>query len=258
MIEPVEQLGDEVAAGECVGMLGSECRVCLVGLEAAISYYVATIQIVNQKEAVPFSVVDSAGQPVTQNVYATNVTVWNSGDLTIDPQNVRSPLTISLTKPVRLIDATIDHTTDENISGFKIANDPKATNNVEIRWRYFDPKDAFRLRFIYSGNEISNVAVTGNIYGVSGMQDRSPPLPLPQPVTPWTVRVVAVVFVIMLAIIFNTGLSYLGTMGNGRFDEATRRHMRRSAFISFGVIEVFTVLVIMILIWLFPPVRPPF
>ena len=32
LAEPVEQLGDEVAAGERVGMLGSERRVYLAGL----------------------------------------------------------------------------------------------------------------------------------------------------------------------------------------------------------------------------------
>src|SRR5215472_16670298 len=69
--------------------------------EAAISYYVATIQIVDRKASIPFTVVDNEGKPVTQNLYATNVTVWNSGDLTVDPQNVRRPLTIALAMPVR-------------------------------------------------------------------------------------------------------------------------------------------------------------
>ena len=93
--------------------------------EAKLSYYTSTIQVVDQKETVPFSVIDSAGQRVTENVYATNITMWNSGDLPIDPGNVRRPLTISLQAPVRIIDAKIQYSTNDNISEFHTVDDPK-------------------------------------------------------------------------------------------------------------------------------------
>jgi hypothetical protein len=55
--------------------------------EARISYYTATIQIVDQKEPVPFSVIDDSGRPIKENIYATSVTFWNSGDLPLEPDN---------------------------------------------------------------------------------------------------------------------------------------------------------------------------
>jgi hypothetical protein len=105
--------------------------------ESNISYHTATIQIVDQKESVPFSVIDNAGQRVTENVYATNLTVWNSEDLPIDAQNVRSPLT-----PVRLLDKKLVYATSGNILEFRIDDDPKKSDVVQIGWRFFDSKKA--------------------------------------------------------------------------------------------------------------------
>jgi hypothetical protein len=144
---------------------------------ASISYYTATIQIVDQRQAapLPFSVIDSAGQRVTENVYAISVTIWNSGDLPIEPQNVRSPLTVSLASPARLIDAKLEYVTSENISEFKINGDPTKGGAAQISWRYFDPKEGLRLRLIYATNDISNVKIEGVIFGVNKFENITPP-----------------------------------------------------------------------------------
>ena len=143
--------------------------------ESNISYHTATIQIVDQKEVVPFTVIDSDGQRVTENVFATNVTVWNSGDLPIDVQYIRTPLTISLTIPVRLIDVKLEHATSENISEFHIDGEPKKSGVIQIGWRYFDPKEGFRLRIIYAAKEMSSVRLNGVIFGVTNFNDITPP-----------------------------------------------------------------------------------
>jgi hypothetical protein len=114
--------------------------------EAKVSYSTATIQVVDQKQSLPFAIIDGHGQRVMENVYATNVAVWNSGDLTIDPNLVRSPLIISLAPPVRILDADIEYATDNNISEFSIAS--KNDNAAQIAGKYFDPKEGYRLRLI--------------------------------------------------------------------------------------------------------------
>jgi hypothetical protein len=178
MIEKLRPLANLSTLGFIVGITGIVLTVATFLAsrhEAAISYHTATIQIVDQKEAVPFSVIDSDGQHVTQNVYATNVTVWNSGDLPIDPQNIRSPLTISLTTPVRIIDAKLDYTTSANISEFSMSGDPKKTGTVVMAWRSFDPKEGFRVRLIYASNEMSQVKLNGVIFGINGFADITVP-----------------------------------------------------------------------------------
>jgi hypothetical protein len=142
---------------------------------AVVSYHVATIQIVDQKEAVPFSVIDNAGQHVSENVYAANVTVWNSGDLPIDPQNIRSPLTISLVAPVRVLDAKLAYTTSDNISKFKIEEIQSDLSKVQIGWKYFDPGEGFRLRLIYASKEEKMIMMSGVIFGVKGFDNLTPP-----------------------------------------------------------------------------------
>jgi hypothetical protein len=143
--------------------------------KAAISYYTASIQIVDQSEALPISVIDSAGQRVMENVYATNVTVWNSGDLPIEAQNIRSPLTISLSSRARLIDAKLEHATTDNISEFRIDNDTKKGSTIQISWRYFDPREGFRVRLVYAGNVMTSAKLDGVIFGVGSFDDVTPP-----------------------------------------------------------------------------------
>jgi hypothetical protein len=89
--------------------------------KARISYYSNTIQIVDQKEPGPFSVLDSVGRPVKENVYAANIAVWNSGDLPLEPGKVRRPLQISLTggDQTHLLDARLPYTTGGNVSDFR-------------------------------------------------------------------------------------------------------------------------------------------
>jgi hypothetical protein len=143
--------------------------------KSAISYYATSIQIVDQSETLPISVIDSAGQRVMENVYATNVTVWNSGDLPIDAQNIRIPLTISLAGQARLIDAKLEHATSENISEFHIDGDPKKGSDIQVSWRYFDPREGFGVRLIYAASTMAPVKFNGVIFGVGSFDDVTPP-----------------------------------------------------------------------------------
>jgi hypothetical protein len=154
---------------------------------AQISYYSNTIQIVDQKEPGPFSVLDSSGRPVKENIYATNVTVWNSGNLPLEPDKVRRPLQISLTgrDEAYLLDAKLPYTTSGNVSDFKLSviyaningKDIKLNENgvVEIAWKYFDPGEGFRLKLIYASKEQQSVTIKGVIFGVNSFLDITPP-----------------------------------------------------------------------------------
>jgi hypothetical protein len=95
--------------------------------------------------------------------------------LPIDAQNVRSPLTISLEAPVRLLDKKLDYATRGNISEFRIDDDPKKSGVVQIGWRFFDPKEGFRLRLIYAAKDLSTIKLNGVIFGVSSFVDITPP-----------------------------------------------------------------------------------
>jgi hypothetical protein len=154
--------------------------------ESHISYYTATIELVDQKEPGAFSVLDGVGRPVKENIYATNVTVWNSGDLPLDPDKIRMPLQISLTgDDTRLLDERFDYTTKNNISGFKFSatfkniggKDIKLDENAitEIRWKYFDPGEGFRFKLIYASREMQSVILKGIILGVNSFIDITPP-----------------------------------------------------------------------------------
>ena len=150
---------------------------------AQISYYTNTIQIVDQKEPGPFTVLDSLGRPVKENIYATNVTVWNSGDLPLEPDKVRRPLQISLTggEETHILDAKLAYTTRENSSSFTLTT---IFRNIGRTWRklgcrdpveHFDPTEGFRLKLIYASKEQQSVLVKGVIFGISSFVNTTPP-----------------------------------------------------------------------------------
>jgi hypothetical protein len=69
----------------------------------------------------------------------------------------------------------LEHATSENISEFHIDGEPKKSGVIQIGWRYFDPKEGFRLRIIYAAKEMSSVRLNGVIFGVTNFNDITPP-----------------------------------------------------------------------------------
>jgi len=139
--------------------------------EPAISFKTTTIPIVERTADAPFSIIDENGRPVSGNVFALTATIWNSGDASIDEQAVRTPLTIKLNENVSILDIRIEYASSNNVSEFKF--DSLSKNSVKIKWRYFDPSEGFRIKFIYSAKQASDLKIEGKIYGVKSVSDNS-------------------------------------------------------------------------------------
>ena len=158
-----------------VGLIATIITYVIPLHKPRISYHTTSIQVVDQNETLPLSVIDGLGHRVTENVFVSSVTLWNAGSLPIDPSNVRVPLTVVLHESTRIIDARLDFSTSQNISGFQIDTDEKSQNAIRVGWRFFDPSEGLRIRIVYASKRISPVDVVGLIFGVDGFTDITPP-----------------------------------------------------------------------------------
>ena len=136
--------------------------------QAAVSYSLSTVKIVNQKEDVPFSVIDKEGARVDGDVYVTNITVWNSGNSPIDVNNIRIPMAVNLSGGVKILDSRFMH--GSKISNFRCSCANTAANTIKITWDFFDPGDGFVIQAVYSSRGDVDPMLIGSIFGVDGFK----------------------------------------------------------------------------------------
>ncbi|WP_376959611.1 hypothetical protein ABNQ39_06810 [Azospirillum sp. A26] len=140
---------------------------------AEISYRIEQVQMLNAdsgdhsakntgENGKPFRVLGKDGEEITKNIYGANISVWNSGNVDLGPEKVRRTLSIDVGESAKIINASLDYSTENNVSEFYIAG---VSRNIPINWRFFDPNSGFRLRVIYSSEEKSEIKVEGNILG---------------------------------------------------------------------------------------------
>jgi hypothetical protein len=120
---------------------------------------VTSIRIFDSKSASPaIRVLDSQSQPITEDVYVAEVVFWNSGNVPIEPSDVRGePIKLILSPVVRIIDLRVTGTTHDNVGKFVVseANLPDGSGNnrkaVQVQWEHLDPEFGVRFQVTYTG-----------------------------------------------------------------------------------------------------------
>jgi hypothetical protein len=148
---------------------------------AEISYKIVQIPVLNADQAQmrpspsrlhepppPFTVLDNKGQPINTNIYAAEIAVWNTGDFELGLSKVRRPLAVKIDGSVQILDNGVSRITDPIAEAVASKIDQ---NTIEVRWRYFDPGTAFRIRIIYASENQSNLSVSATILGVGPLID---------------------------------------------------------------------------------------
>jgi len=147
---------------------------------AEISFQVLQIPVINtvqvqmpsrsgvSEPSRPFTVLDNKGQPIKTNIYAAEIVVWNTGDLELGPAKVRRPLTVKIDGSVQILDSGVSRITDPIAEAIASEID---NNTIEIRWKYFDPGTAFRIRIIYTSEIQQTLTLSANVLGVGSLVD---------------------------------------------------------------------------------------
>lgn len=98
---------------------------------------------------------------IKENVYLLTFSIWNSGNVTIDPEDVRKDLVIKFIGIKEILDYSILKEIDHEISKFnlnKISN-----NSFQLRWKYFDPNDGLKIQLLFTGVPNLNVEIDSKI-----------------------------------------------------------------------------------------------
>jgi hypothetical protein len=129
--------------------------------KGSISYQGKSIAIVDAGHSTGLRVTDISGRPITDNAYALEVAIWNSGDLTLgqNSDRVRAPLSIRLPDTAEILGASIQRS---NIVGPALR--ATQTNRlVKIDWADFDPGDGLKLLSAYTSSQTAAIRGGGQI-----------------------------------------------------------------------------------------------
>jgi hypothetical protein len=116
-------------------------------------------------------VVDEQGSLIESNVYLIEMTLWNQGDLPIEPSDIRVPIRIILNPCARILDSKIVEQNYSEIANFRVNEVSHTSDNpdsraVAIIWDHFDPGFAVKLQIVYAGMEEAKSEISGYIVGI--------------------------------------------------------------------------------------------
>ena len=98
---------------------------------------------------------------INQNIYLTTFSIWNSGDLPINTNDVRKEIEIEFIGIDKILDYKTIKEVEEGISEF----DFKQINDTifNLDWKFFDPNNGLKIQLVYFGDESITCEIDGNI-----------------------------------------------------------------------------------------------
>ena len=136
-----------------------------------ITYYISqTFEVANPAETESLTVLDSDGNEVRFRVFASTITVWNSGDVPIEGNDLRN-LTISVPSGDRILESKIIESTHPdliNLGGKKVNG-----STINLSWDLLDERFGFKYKLIYENSTRSTVTpkFDGHIVGIDRFVD---------------------------------------------------------------------------------------
>jgi hypothetical protein len=157
-----------------------------------LSYQIQTQKIFDPADLRNFKLVNERGIPIDRKVYASELLFWNSGDLSISAQSdrIREPLKVNLTG-------------EGNFFYFNVASAVPSSDNYslmllpdaktyEIKWKYLDPQDGFKITFVHSGESQTKVTIDGRFFETSFVNE----VLYKKDQNPWTLRILLLGFIL--------------------------------------------------------------
>lgn len=131
--------------------------------EAELSYSINQIEVFDQNsinnnnsiENINLHITDDKGDNISGNIYVAEVIIWNSGNDEIKMENVRVPFRLKLDGTPLYQKIHFSAATRNNVDRFSLSD------TGEINWDHFDPKEGFKVRFLYAADHELKINLTG-------------------------------------------------------------------------------------------------
>lgn len=138
-----------------------------------------TSTVFNSKSSTPkISVLDANKKPVTNDILLVTLTFWNSGNLPIDPSDLRVPMAVVFKNCDRVLDYTALKSTDPQLSKVTFettdVSDSPSDKGIIIHWEHLDPNMGAKCQFIYAGTKPSLASVSARFAGIGNFRSAKP------------------------------------------------------------------------------------
>ena len=157
--------------GLIVGVIGIVLAVVLYSIsqdkrELVYSVNPVKTQVVTMGKTTGLEVLHNGVNLGNTDITATQVAIWNSGDLSIKRDNILKDVVIHTEPPVRILEASIlKNIKDYEITGFEIdISEVNLVNGkVPATWRILEKNDGASIQLIYLGSTDVDIYIDGFI-----------------------------------------------------------------------------------------------
>jgi len=110
------------------------------------------------------------GRPLTQDVTASQVALWNRGRQPIRRAAVLQPVTITTEPRVPILEATI-RKTSRDVVGLDLDRTRLADGEVSVSWNILEEGDGGVVQLVYAGDAGTRIRCRGVIEGQRGVRE---------------------------------------------------------------------------------------
>jgi len=144
-----------------------------------ISYVFDTQKVFDPANLSGFTLVTPNKIPVDKRVYATELVIWNSGDLSLSEgsDRVREPLQIKIANSTIYYHIVGAHNLVDE-ANYSI-DDSSDKSSITIHWKYFDPGQGLRITILHSEVGEPSISLTGRFFETSLSAEKTSPKSLP-------------------------------------------------------------------------------
>jgi len=107
---------------------------------------------------------NGSGKKIEEDVFLVTVHFWNSGNIPIEPQDIREPVKFTISNSERIVDYGVVAQTSPKSTNFSLspAGDQKS---LIVNWTHLDPNNGAKFQVFYTGLPDPEFLFTGNILG---------------------------------------------------------------------------------------------
>jgi hypothetical protein len=131
-----------------------------------ISYLAETQKVFDPSNLSNFTLIDANKSPVNGPVYATNIVIWNSGDISLGAQSdrIREPLKITINGAIQYFIVDRINLVDQTNFQINISADK---SSLLVSWKFFDPSQGIRITLLHLDHGDPALTVTGRFFEAS-------------------------------------------------------------------------------------------
>jgi hypothetical protein len=140
------------------------------------------LRIFDNKVSSPkIRVLDETGELIKDNVYLLKATIWNAGNLPIEPSDVRKPLSLTISPCSKILDFDILYQPYQDVAVIRLEEDITTSDNPDTKiirflWDHLDPGFGATFQVIYAGTAETKAQVEGYIVGINKFLDGGKPI----------------------------------------------------------------------------------